>query len=326
MSLKIIKAGLLDTVQDGGRYGYQHLGINPGGAMDRYAAGLANALLGKDLKGPVLEMHFPAPQILFTKPAIICLAGADFTPVINGEEVAVHQPLSLQAGNLLSFKGQEKGARCYLALFNELNLPSWLGSYSTNLKAAAGGFKGRGLKKDDNLPFADLPLTTTEPFVKLPWWYHAPEEDSREIAFIQGPEWSWMTTKSQTLFLNNGFTITPASDRMGYRLQGVVLEQGKMEQLVSSAVTFGTVQLLPDGQLIVLMADHQTTGGYPRIASVISAHLPRLSQMLPGEVIPFAMATTEEAEAKYRTQQKSLVDLQNTCKLKMQNWLHAHRY
>jgi antagonist of KipI len=135
-----------------------------------------------------------------------------------------------------------------------------------------------------------------------------------------------MTTKSQTLFLNNRFTITPASDRMGYRLQGVVLEQEQLEQLVSSAVTFGTVQLLPDGQLIVLMADHQTTGGYPRIASVISAHLPRLAQMLPGEDISFALTTPEEAEATYRTQQKSLADLQNTCKLKMQNWLHAHRY
>ena len=125
-------------------------------------------------------------------------------------------------------------------------------------------------------------------------------------------------------FLNNSFKVTPVSDRMGYRLHGDALEQKTNEQLVSSAVNFGTIQLLPNGQLITLMADHQTTGGYPRIGHIISAHLPKLAQMSPNEELKFAMTNVKAAEEKLAAQQQYLTALQNTCNLKMQNWLNAH--
>jgi antagonist of KipI len=163
-----------------------------------------------------------------------------------------------------------------------------------------------------------------EDIALLPWKYHLPARESNEIRFIPGPEWNWLNTKTQTAFLNSTFTISPAADRMGCRLQGTALEQEKKEQLISSAVRFGTVQLLPSGQAIVLMADHQTTGGYPRIANVISAHLPRLAQMNTGEELKFVMTAIEEAEEKHMTQQNSLRQLQNTCKLKIQTWLRQH--
>jgi len=324
MSLKIIKAGLLDTVQDQGRYGYQHQGINPGGAMDRFSAGLANALLGKNLEAPVVELHFPAAQILFQKPAVICLTGADFSPAINGQKVPLHQPVAIRENSLLTFGGQPHGARCYLALAGEIKVEPWLNSYSTNLKAGAGSYKGRPLQKGDELPFETVSFQTKEELVQLPWRYNVAEEATNEIGFFPGPEWNWVTQKSQSEFLSNAFMISPSSDRMGYRLQGEKLEQATTEQLISSPVNFGTVQLLPNGQLIVLMADHQTTGGYPRIAGVISAHLPRLAQRTTGDEIRFVATTIDAAEEKAVALQNFLVQLQNTCKLKFQNWLSSH--
>ena len=324
MRLKIIKAGLLDTVQDGGRYGFQHLGINPGGAMDRFAARLANALLGKELEAPVIEMHYPAPQILFQKHAIICLTGADFRPLLNGESVSLNQPVAVKENALLSFEGRRRGARCYLSVLNEWQLQPWLNSFSTNLKAAVGGCDGRRLLKGDELVFAPLSFLMEKDFCLLPWKYHEPVDDTNEIGFLVGPEWDWLTTKGQTDLQNELFSIAPASDRMGYRLQGEALELERKEQLVSSAVNFGTVQLLPTGQLVVLMADHQTTGGYPRVANVISVHLPKLAQMNAGAEIKLVMTTMEEAEEKALAQQDYLLRLQNTCKLKIENWLQQH--
>lgn len=317
---------MLDTVQDLGRYGYQHLGINPGGTMDRFSASLANALLGKEFTAPVMEMHFPAAQILFQKQAVICLAGADFSPCINDEMVPAHQPIAVAENTVLTFKNKRNGARCYLSVLNELQLTPWLNSYSTNLKAAAGGYKGRRLEKGDEIHLASIAFQLENAFALLPWRYHTANDVSNEIEFIPGPEWNWLTTKGQTHFLNDAFVITPASDRMGYRLQGEILEQVVQEQLVSSAVNFGTVQLLPNGQLIVLMADHQTTGGYPRIANVITSHLPKLAQMNAGDAVRFVMTNVDEAEENYIEQQKYLSSLQNTCKLKIENWLHAHRH
>jgi antagonist of KipI len=326
MSLKIIRAGILDTIHDLGRFGYQHQGINPGGAMDRFSASLANALLGKELHAPVMEMHYPASTILFEEACLICLTGADFYPVVNDKPLALYQPIVVTPSSVLSWKKWHAGARCYLSILNDLQLDKWLHSYSTNLKAGAGGFKGRRLEKGDRLTFLPIDL----PYLKqsvlaLPWRYNESFIQTNEIAFIPGPEWNWLTTGSQQTLLNEPFKITTASDRMGYRLQGNLLEQATNEQLLSSAVTFGTVQLLPNGQLIVLMADHQTTGGYPRVANVVSAHLPKLAQMGPQNDIRFVMTDLLSAERKFMDQQNYLLQLQNTCKLKIQNWLHAHR-
>jgi antagonist of KipI len=328
MSLLITRAGILDTVQDHGRYGYQHLGINPGGAMDRFSASLANALLGKDLTSPVIEFHFPAAQIRFEKSCIVCLAGADFTPLLNDEPLPVHQPVLLKEGAVLQFKGLRSGARCYLSVLNELLLEQWLQSFSTNLKAGAGGYQGRSLKSGDRIALSSLPYPEINKgfFTPLPWKYNNAVGVKKAVRFIPGKEWNWITTKSQTDFLNNTFRISAASDRMGYRLQGEALVQRHQEQLLSSAVGFGTVQLLPNGQLIALMADHQTTGGYPRIGHIISADLPKLAQAQPGAELRFVMTNVAEAEAVWITQQQYLMQLQNSCNLKMQNWWHAGRH
>ena len=324
MSLKITKAGIFDSIQDLGRWRHQHLGINPGGVMDRFSASLANALLGKELNRPVIELHFPASQILFQKTCIVCITGGDFMAAIDDVLLPLHQPVIIKTGTMLKWKALKNGARCYLSLLNDFQLEKWMGSFSTNAKAGAGGFNGRKLETRDELIFDDLHLPEPdESFLPLPWKYNDPLIQSNEVSVIRGNEWDWLTGKSKEEFLANSFMISFASDRMGYRLQGETLEQATREQLVSSAVSFGTVQLLPNGQLIILMADHQTTGGYPRIAHVTSADLPALAQKSPNNPIRFVMTDIASAEKKLVRQQQYLTTLQNTCNLKMQNWLHA---
>ena len=326
MSLQIIKAGILDTIQDQGRYGYQHLGINPGGAMDRYSAQLANALLGKYLNAPVFEMHFPSGKILFQQETIICITGADFTPTINKKEIPVNHPIAINKNTELHFEKKLSGARCYLAVLHDVDLHKWLKSNSTNLVAAAGGFKGRALKKGDSLNFKNnfeyKYLAEGKDLALLPWTIES-SELKKEIRFIKGNEWEWLTDDAMKMFAESNYKILNNSNRMGYRLQGNALKIKEEIQLISSGVTFGTIQLLPDGQLIVLMADHQTTGGYPRIAHVISADLPMLAQCNPGDEIKFSSVEPAIAEEEFIQQQRDLQQIQTASKFKIENLLNV---
>ena len=327
MSLKIIKNGILDTIQDCGRYGFQHLGINPGGAMDLFSAQLNNSLLGKNLDSPVIEIHFPASQILFERETIICITGANFSPGINHQNIPLDQPVAINKNSVLQFKKMETGAWCYLSVLHEIELDKWLNSYSTNLKAAAGGWHGRPLQKGDTLNFKNIfsceHLVRNKDFSLLPWRANRKNKNGTEIRFIPGNEWDWLSEEAKNTFQEGNFQISNKSDRMGYRLTGKELKLKENKQLVSSAVTFGTIQLLPDGQLIVLMADHQTTGGYPRAGHVISVDLPLMSQKKPGDKIILCAVERYIAEQELIEQQNYLQQLQTTCKFKMENLLNV---
>lgn len=327
MSLRIIEAGLLDTVQDSGRYGYQHLGINPGGAMDRFSAGLGNSLLGKEAEAPVIEMHFPAPGILFEQQAIICLTGADFTAEVEDVPIPLYQPVAINKYSLLRFTKWVWGARCYLSVLPRFDMEPWLHSYSTNIKAGTGGLAGRALQKGDVIPLKGkinlLPFLVDEPLKILPWKVPAQQTKPATISFIKGAEWHWLTDEAKADLQNQTFTITSQSDRMGYRLQGKVLASNTSESLLSSPVTFGTVQLLPNGQCILLMADHQTTGGYPKVAQVISAHLPLLAQMQAGDSFTFWETDIETAERELWQQQHYLQQVKKGSSFKIEKLIHA---
>ncbi|MET0393449.1 MAG: biotin-dependent carboxyltransferase family protein [Chitinophagaceae bacterium] len=326
MSLKIIKAGILDTLQDQGRFGYQHLGINPGGAMDRFGMQVANLLAGNEPQEAVMEMHFPGPAILFQQTALIALAGADFSAHVNGEPVHRLQPIIASNNSILRFHAQRSGARAYLAVHGGFAIESWLGSRSTNLKAGAGGYNGRALQKEDELPFRrtvdDRGLQQKEQ-ICLPWrGSDLPEEGATgTISILPGKEWELLSPALQQQLLNTSFLIGSQSDRMGYRLQGEAVQLSLQEELVSSPVCFGAIQLLPDGQLIILMADHQTTGGYPVIAQVISAHHSRLAQRRPGDVLQFRLADQAVAEKLWLQQHRHLLQLQNACIFRLEEWL-----
>lgn len=328
MSLKIIRSGILDSVQDRGRYGLQQTGINPNGAMDPYSAQLANALLGKDLHAPVIEFHFPAGQIQFQEPSIICITGADFTPVINGKVVPLNHPIVVQEQSVLQFTKRKSGMRSYVSFYPELDLETWMNSYSTNIVCGAGGYSGRGLQKGDHIKTKFLLkkrlFSNVTDFSILHWTGGKSLQISQYIRFIFGSEWQWLTSDSKSDFKEKIFQITNEADRMGYRLASSELELNTEEQLVSSGVTFGTVQLLPKGQLIILMADHQTTGGYPRIANIISVDLPVLAQKGPNDVIRFQQTDLAAAEHLYIQQQKEMKQIQAGSKFKMESLLHEN--
>jgi len=330
MSLRILKAGILDSFQDMGRYGFQNLGINPTGSMDKYSASIANMLVGNNPGDALLEMHFPASVFLFDQSAVIALAGADFNASINGEFIPVHKPIIINKSSVLQFHYIKNNARCYMAVKGGFKVDKWLNSDSTNLKVEAGGFEGRRLKKDDTIElnnkndFSKIP--GEHDFKILPWKANEKwnENEQNEILVLPGNEWDWLDADSQKKFLSGSFSISNNSDRMGYRLTGDVLQKITTDELISSAVCFGTIQLLPDGQLIILMADHQTTGGYPRIGHIITADLPRLAQMKAGDKIRFAFTDQKTAEELFIKQQQYLLQLQNACNFRIENFIHEN--
>lgn len=328
MSLRIIKAGILDTIQDTGRYGFQYLGINPNGAMDPFSSQLCNALLGNELSTPVIEFHFPAAQIAFEKETILAICGADFQATINNQEIPMDHPVWVARNTILQFKSMKRGARAYLSVLNSFYADNWLGSCSTNLRTGMKGWLGKALSTGDILETEALPLSTPmqehKDFFILPWKTNEAVQPRNEIEFIIGSEWYELTREAQENFQSHWFQLTSQSDRMGYRLHGPALQVKEEESLVSSAVSFGTIQLLPDGQLIILMADHQTTGGYPRIAHVISAHFPILAQKKPADVMQFRITDLASAEEKKMRQQKFLKEIQNACKFRMGKFLQGH--
>ena len=325
MSITIIKAGICDTIQDAGRNGYAVFGINPSGVMDVLAMKTANALAGNSLTTAVIEMHFPAPVIQCNHPAILALSGADFDAVIQtaeGNKISFknNKAAYLPAGSSLSFNKKIAGERCFLAVHGGFNLPQWFGSSSTNLKIKEGGYKGRRLLNHDILPTIQkhglekkLTATVFQWFAYTQGWY----DDPYTYNFLPGPEWDWLDTTSKKYFLKNQFTIEAHSDRMGITLQGLSLQTNNNDQLLSSGVNYGTIQLLPNGQMIVLAADHPTTGGYPRIANIITAHLPKLAQAAPGSKIKFLKTSIAHAEDLLLQQHKELLRLERAVRFKM---------
>lgn len=289
MSLRVLKPGLLDTLQDQGRHGWAHLGINPGGSMDTVAPAVANFLVDNQPNEAVLEMHFPAPRLKFESNALLAMAGADFAARLDGRAVPLHTPIAVSTGSILEFSKPVSGARCYLAIAGGFDVAPWLGSRSTHLAVQAGGFKGRALQSGDVLPFrrpADWSVVLKGGKCRIvPWRANVSGlyPPANLLRFCPGPEYELLNAASKQLLENARWKIAPQSDRMGYRTEGPALALEHPLELVSSGVVPGTVQLLPNGQFIILMADCQTTGGYPRIGHLISADLPGLAQMQPGD-------------------------------------------
>ncbi len=321
MSILIQKSGLLDTIQDAGRYGHQHLGINTGGVMDTVAMQVANALVGNVPGEAVLEMHFPAAEIMFTRANYIALAGADFAAKVDGRILPLWQPILVNKGTVLRFTKKHKGERVYLAIRGGFEADAWLNSYSTHLKVKAGGYKGRALQKNDRIiqqSVADYHLQDPlQPFQIVHWGVNVSDlyRTGNVLYGIPGAEYGLLDAASKKQLEEGGFTITAQTDRMGYRIEGNPLQLEVVKEMISSGVTRGTVQLLPNGQMIILMADHQTTGGYPRIVHIINADLPTLAQLRPGESFQLRVTDIQDAEKKLASQERYLTQIRNACSL-----------
>ena len=326
MSLSILRSGLLTTVQDLGRHGYQRDGIVVGGAMDATALRVANLLVGNPEITAGLEIALPGPKIRFETAHLLALTGAHLSPTLNGQPVGMNRPVWVAAGTELAFGAPVAGSRAYLAVAGGFALVPVLGSQSTYLRAGFGGFQGRALQAGDVLPGAGSTATgqriakpLAQRMLHSGWvqarWMPAPilcpaPHPNPVIRAVRGPEYGLFSAASQRAFWHEPFTVTPQADRMGYRLHGPALARPLETELLSSAVTFGTVQVPAGGQAIVLMADRQTTGGYPRLAQVVTADLSALAQVRPGARIQFAEVSLAEAQALYLAQERQLQGLQ----------------
>jgi len=297
MSVLIEKTGVLSTIQDLGRTGFRRFGINANGAMDKTAVRLINILLSNNENAAVLEMHFPAPKIAFEEAAIIALGGANFGANLDDELIENWRPVYAEKNQTLSFTKKTFGNRAYLAVKGSFVINRWLGSASTNLAANIGGFDGRSLIKGDRLFFRQRATNNSQQTNYKISKHLIPRYSSLPtVRVVAGAEFEKLMALSERNFFSCNFTISQNSNRMGFRLTGEPLYLFDKAELVSSAVDFGTIQLLPDGQMIILMADHQTSGGYPRVAHVVSADLPILAQLGAGDKINFQAISIEEAE------------------------------
>jgi antagonist of KipI len=325
MSLYISRPGLLTTVQDLGRVGYQKDGIVVSGAMDATALRVANLLVGNADHTAGLEITLLGPRIRFDTNQLIALTGAMLTPALNGQPVGLHRPVWVPAGTELSFGAPVAGSRAYLAVSGGFALAPVLGSQSTFLRAGFGGLHGRALQAGDHLPthpptaagqriLQNLVRNTTPAAWTAARWTPGPTlaptpRPNPVVRAIAGPEYEQFSPENQAAFWSQPFSLSPESDRMGYRLRGPMLERTTHAELLSSAVTFGTVQVPADGHPIVLMADHQTTGGYPRLAQVATADFSVLAQLRPGQAVRFQRVSLAEAQALYLAQERGLAGL-----------------
>lgn len=296
MSILVLNKGWLTTVQDLGRPGYAQYGINRSGAMDPLALQVGNYLVHNESSEAALEICFPASGFLFLEPTLMVLAGADFGASISGKAIRPHQPVRVVAGTELHFQHKHWGHYAYLCVQGGFDLKPWLNSQSTNIKAGEGGWQGRGLQKGDVLPFKKT-ASAIEKETKIASYCAnlAPFYDTKAIRFIPGQHFEVLTQSSQARLSTQTWQITPASDRMGYRLQGERLQLIREESLLSAGLSRGSIQLPPNGQPIVLMADHQTTGGYPILGQVIQADWPKLAQKGPGQSVQFQPTTLAHA-------------------------------
>lgn len=314
MAIQILKKGFITSVQDLGRNGWQAFGITVGGAMDRTAAKLANIVLGNDENEAVLEMTLVGPSLKFTEDAVISVFGADMSPTIYRHSVPHGKPIQIKKDEILTFGAAKKGMRCYLAVKDGFAIPEVLNSKSTDFGAKLGGLQGRMLEIEDKLPIKKSFISATS--WGLTYKLENYINNSRAIRYTRGRQYDLFEPKSKQTFNDSIFTISSASNRMGYRLNGPSIQLLKKRELTTEGTTFGSIQIPPDGQPIILMADRQPTGGYPKIGEVISCDLPRLSQMSPGEKVCFEEISLKEAQLLLLEEHRQIKALQVACKLK----------
>jgi len=304
----VVKGGWLTTVQDPGRYGYQQYGVSVAGAMDCYSAMVANRLVGNTDHAAVLESILKGPELQFERDAVIAITGADLSPTIDGISVPLWESIEVSRGSRLNCGSQRSGARGYVAIAGGIDVPQILGSRSTHCASEMGGLQGRPLKQGDMLR-GGLPTESIDRLIgkRLPDRLVPHYSRSATLRIIPGPQQSSFKATSLTTLTSSSYTVTPQSNRMGYRLSGSPLVHKGRAQFISDCTAMGAVQVPRDEQPILLMADRQTTGGYPKIAVVISADLPLAAQLAPGDTVSFVFSTVAKAQTILR-KHRALLD------------------
>lgn len=330
MSITVLKSGLLTSIQDLGRNQYQKYGIIVSGAMDTFSLRLSNILVGNDEGEAVIEITLLGPSLIIDKGMLISITGANLSPTIDGMEVPMNRPIYLHKKSVLKFGSCKFGCRSYLAVAGGYKIEEVMKSKSTYIRAGIGGFKGRALKKEDSIeinPQSNLSKKIINSLCKkdvdslftYPNWYIEREIYNLDdfVRVIHERQFSEFNSESQNNFFNSKFSISTQSDRMGYRLTGEELKLKEHLEMISEPVSFGTIQVPPDGKPIVLLADRQTTGGYPKIAKIVDVDICKVVQKKPGEFLRFKEVSLKEAEELYIERERYINNLKTAINLKL---------
>jgi biotin-dependent carboxylase-like uncharacterized protein len=307
--LKVLAPGLHTTVQDLGRAGYQAIGVPVSGALDGVNLRLANGLAGNPPGTPALEVLITGPAFEIAADTVrVALAGPGASLAIGAEKARVDagQSVTLPRGEVIEVLAGRQSACCYLAVEGGIAVPLVLGSASTYVRAAMGGLDGHALRQEDFVPLA-MARASDRPELRLSW--PVPATGDQPIRVVLGPQQDFFIEEAVTALLDGEFRVSHSADRMGMRLDGPLLRHRRGWDIVSDAIMTGAIQVPGSGQPILLLADHQTTGGYPKIATVISADLPVVGRRRPGDTLRFAAVTVEAAEALCRDAERRLTEM-----------------
>ena len=305
MSVTVLNPGLLTTVQDAGRVGYQQFGVSVSGVMDPRAMKIANILVGNEENEAVLECTMMGPQLRFNAANVIAITGGDLGPTLDGQPVATYAAFAVQAGQTLRFTGLRTGCRAYIAFAGGLDIPLVMGSRSTYLKAKIGGLNVRKLEKDDEIAFR----APNPDVLNLVQRRIAPEVTARRaytVRVLLGPQDDLFTQAGIDTFLSETYTVTNEFDRMGCRMEGPEIEHKNGGDIISDGIAFGAIQVPTAGKPIIMLADRQTTGGYTKIAAVISADFRIIGQLKAGDQVRFVKTSIENAQDALLTERAAL--------------------
>lgn len=308
MGIEILQGGLLTTVQDLGRFSYQQYGVSPGGAMDSRSLRLANYLVGNWENEAGLEATLLGPELRFTTAGVFAITGGDLMPALNGTPVEMYRAVRANAGDVLSFRGLKSGCRSYIAFAGGLDVPVVMGSRATLLRGAIGGYEGRKLKSGDRIDFRH-PISNLPDFEKRVICQEDFSADEVILRVILGPQEDRFTDNGINTLLHEVYEITPQSDRMGYRLEGAAIGHLTDANIITDGIALGSIQVPGNGKPIIMMADRQSTGGYTKIANVISVDIPKLAQCKAGSKVRFQQVTLKEAQELYAQQHQYLQKL-----------------
>jgi antagonist of KipI len=316
MSIRVLKPGPLSSLQDLGRYGYQRFGVIVSGVMDEWSHRVANILAGNPEHEASLEITLMGPSLSFEQDTLIAICGADLSPRIGESPVPMAIPVLVRAGSQLDFGKRVSGCRAYLAVHGGFRVAPVMGSKSTYLRAGFGGFAGRALKKGDLLDIGEqdpaILAAAAHSRAGEPPAHPVTDRADAPIRFVAGQQWSAFTAQAHRDFCGQAFRVDSNSDRMGYRLQGPTLSLTAPLEMISEGVAFGSVQVPPDGNPIVLMADRQTTGGYPKIAAIASVDLPLLAQAVPQQQLRFERIELADAQRLHLERELRIEDIRRS--------------
>ncbi len=291
--IKFINGGMLTSIQDFGRYGYQKYGMPVSGAMDTHSLQIANWLVGNKRNEACFEITYLGAEIEFQTDTTIAIAGAMLHATVNGNPIRMHASITIKSGDVLGMGAVIKGMRAYLAISGGISVPEVMGSKSTYLRGKIGGFKGRKIENGDEVKIGDHTHSTYKE-IPAPLLFIYPSVQT--IRVLKGTEIDRFTKEGFKTFLNSEYSVSNENDRMGYRLSGLAIKHNDGADIISSGIVNGSIQVPGHGEPIIMMADHQTVGGYTKIANVISVDLPILAQMKAGDKIKFKEVTLEEAQ------------------------------